>query len=85
MCKHVTWIAIDPDIGINLMTDDMDRKRIRLSHIRCDEAAGVLNVRMTPDGNTKKVAPVLKTYAVEWGGKIKQGDSSRREARIALQ
>ena len=40
---------------------------------------------MAPDGNKSKVVSELKASAVEWGGKISQGNISRREAWTALQ
>ena len=68
--KQGKWIATDPDISIDLMAYDMNGKRIRLSHLRCDEAVKILGVWMDPDNNSKKVVSVLKACTVEWEVKL---------------
>ena len=78
-------MASDPEVGIALMADDITGERLTLSRLRCDEAAEMLGVWMAPDGNRTKVVAELKASAVEWGGKISQGNTSRREAWTALQ
>ena len=78
-------MATDPDIGIDLMADDISGERLTLTRLRCDEAAEMLGVWMAPNGNTSKVVSELKASAVKWGGRIIQGNSSRQEAMTALQ
>lgn len=64
--KQGKWVATDPDIGIDLMADDISGKRLTLFRLRCDEAAEMLGVWMAPDGSRSKVASELKASAVEW-------------------
>ena len=66
------------------MAEDMNGERMALSHLRSDEVEEMLGVWMAPDGNRKKLVTELKARAVEWGGKIRQSNSSRHEAWTAL-
>ena len=82
--KHGKWTASDPDIPIDLMATDMSGQRIALSHLRCNEAAEMLGVWMAPNGDRTKLISELRAKAVEWGGKITRGNTSRNEAWTAL-
>ena len=39
---------------------------------------------MAPNENKKKLVSILKSGAVEWGGKFRRGNSSRKKAWTAL-
>ena len=55
-----------------------------LSHLKCDEVAEMLGVWMAPNGNKKKLISVLKLRVVEWEGKVRRVNSSRKEAWTTL-
>ena len=67
------------------MATDMSGQRLALKHLKCNEAAEMLGVWMAPSGDRKKLISELRATAVEWGGKIMQGNPSRKEAWTALQ
>lgn len=69
----------------DLQDMDMTGEMVSLTHLRCDKAAEMLGVWMALDENRKKLVSDLKGKAVEWGVKIRRGNSSRKEARTALQ
>ena len=49
------------------MAANKDSERIVLSHMRCDEAAEMFGVWLTPDGNNNKINKILKTKVLKWG------------------
>ena len=62
----------------------MNGERKPLSRQRFYEAAEMLGVGMVPDGNPKILVSGQRPKAVDWGGKVRRGISSRKVARTVL-
>ena len=67
------------------MATDMSEERKTLSHLRCNEGAGMVGFWMASSGNRQTLVSELRAKAVEWAGKIIQDNPSRKEEWIALQ
>ena len=54
VCKTGKQVANDPDIGLDLVETGVDGDKVSLNKLRSDEAAEVLGVRITPNGNKQE-------------------------------
>ena len=77
-------MSTDPEVNIEFESSDISGDREKLTHLRYNEASEMLGIWMALDGNRKKLVTELKSKAIAWGEMIRQGNSSRKEAWIAL-
>ena len=57
-----------------------DGKVVSLKRLRCNDAAEMLDVLLTPNGDKVKVIGALKQKAIEWDSKVRLRNSSASEA-----
>ena len=66
------------------MATDSNNATISLRRLCHTEAAEMLGIWMSPSNNESTLINVLKTRAMEWGAKIRQGNSRHYEAWVTL-
>ena len=60
-----------------------DGKRI-IKSLMCNTAAEMLGIWVAPDEDKSKQISILKSAALDWGGKVRIGHSSPEEVWTAL-
>lgn len=84
VCKHGKWICIDSLIDKDLVATNSDGEQVSLKRLRMDEAAEMLGVYLSPNGNTTKCISILKEKTVQWAAKVKRGNLYPKEAWTVL-
>ena len=82
--KRGKWIASDATTDIDLVATSSSGERVSLKRLQAHQASKMLGVWIAPDGNHKTIVREQKISAIEWGAKVKSGNSSREEAWQAL-
>ena len=52
--KGGKWVAEDPEVGLDLIANDSNGRRVSLKKLRCNEASEMLCVWITPNGDKKR-------------------------------
>ena len=55
--------------------------RISLSRLRCNVVSEMLGVWLAPNGDHTTIVAQFKESAIEWGAKVRPGNSSHNEVR----
>ena len=82
--KRGKWVGVDNHLGLDLIATGSNGKEVSLKRPRRDEAAEILEIWFTPNGNNKKVISVIKNTALDWGSKVRMRNPSASEAWTAL-
>ena len=82
--KGGKWIATDAGVNLQLAATSSSGERVPLKRLHADEASKMLGIYVAPDGNKEALIKDLKTAAVSWGSKMRNGNSTRIEAWTAL-
>ena len=82
--KRGKWVAKDAETELDLVATSSKGERVSLRRLRAHEASKMLGVWVAPDGSHTKLIREQKISAIEWGAKVKSGNSSREEAWQAL-
>ena len=51
--KRGKWVAEDPDVGLDLIANDSNGRRVSLKQLRSNEASEMLGVWITQNGDKK--------------------------------
>ena len=78
------WVAVDAGPGLDLVAKTSGGTEISLKRLQTHESSKMLGIWIAPDGNKKKLITEMKNEAINWGAKVKSGNSSREEAWTAL-
>ena len=63
------WMASDSLSDIDLVATGLDGNVVSLKRLQCNIAAEMVGIWISPDGSNTKILEVLKSTALEWGGK----------------
>ena len=74
------WVAHDAEMGLDLVATNKLGHTVSLKCLRAKESSKMLGVWIAMDGNHIKLVQELKLAAVEWGVKVRTGNSSRKES-----
>ena len=78
------YVAVDAGPGLDLVAKTSGGTEISLKRLQTHESSKMLGIWIAPDGNKKKLITEMKNEAINWGSKVKLGNSSREEAWTAL-
>ena len=82
--KHGRWVATDSGENLDLLATTTTGTRISLKRLHANEASKMLGIYVAPDGNNTAQITELKKASNDWGSKMRQGHSTRKEAWTAL-
>ena len=82
--KRGKWVASDSMQNLDLVATVSDKNEVSLQRLRCNTAAEMLGIWLAPSGDKSKQISVLKSAALDWGDKVRLGNSSPEEAWTAL-
>ena len=63
-------------MDLYLVATGVDGTRVSFTKLRCDEAAEMMGVWISPNENNKKLVRTVKADTVLWGGKVRLGHST---------
>jgi hypothetical protein len=78
--KRGKWVAADSPLEFELIAKTEDNNFVLLNRLSSE----MLGIWMAPNGSKTKMIQEMRTSAVEWGAKIRNGRPSQDEAWQAL-
>ena len=75
--KHRKGVTCDQGDNFDLLATTEDEISIYLRRFKISEAAEMLGIWMSPNNDESILINELKTKAMQWGAKVRQGNANQ--------